>query len=214
MLRTRRVCPPSSVWSWSSRAAGRVLIDATEQRIVRPTDQETQKEYYSGKKKMHPLKTQIGADAEPPIVAISEAVPGKKHDQKLSNELQTPERLPDGVEVRLDSGYQGVDKQVGAKDASQAETGSTETEPRLTVLLPFKKPRGGELTDEQKAFNHAISQVRVRIEHCIGWIKNWAIIATRFRCAHSIYTSIPRTVCGLVNAQTLRWQQAKAANCA
>ncbi len=208
------MCPPSSVWSWSSRAAGRVLIDATEQRIVRPSDQEAQKDYYSGKKKMHTLKTQIVADAEHHIVAISEAVPGKKHDKKLSDELQTMERLPDGAEVRLDSGYQGVDKQVGTKDASQAETGSTETEPRLAVLLPFKKPKGGELTDEQKAFNRAISQVRVRIEHCIGWIKNWAIIATRFRCTHSIYTSILRTVCGLVNAQTLRWQQAKAANCA
>jgi hypothetical protein len=67
------------------------------------------------------------------------------------------------------------------------------------------------LTAEQKAYNRALSQVRVRIEHCIGWIKNWAIIATRFRCAHSIYTAILRTVCGLVNAQTLRWQ---TANCA
>jgi hypothetical protein len=86
----------------------------------------------------------------------------------LSDELETLERLPDGVEVRLDSGYQGVDKQVGANDASQAETDSTDTEPRLTVLLPFKKPRGGELTGEQKAFNCAIRQVRVRIEHCSG----------------------------------------------
>jgi hypothetical protein len=40
----------------------------------------------------------------------------------------------------------------------------------------------------------------VRIEHCIGWIKNWAIIATRFRCTHGIYTAILRTVCGLINA--------------
>jgi hypothetical protein len=28
---------------------------------------------------------------------------------------------------------------------------------------------------EQKAYNRALSQVRVHIEHCIGWIKNWAI---------------------------------------
>jgi len=50
-----------------------------------------------------------------------------------------------------------------------------------------------------------------RIEYCIGWIKNWAIIAMRFRCTRTIYTAISHTVCGLVNAQTQLWQAAKAA---
>jgi hypothetical protein len=86
-----------------------------------------------------------------------------------------------------------------------------QTAPRVSVTTPYKKPKGGALIAEQKAYNRALSQVRVRIEHCIGWIKNGAIIATRFRCTHGIYTAILRTVCGLVNAQTLRWQ---AANCA
>jgi hypothetical protein len=89
------------------------------------------------------------------------------------------ERLPDRAEVRLDSGYQGVDKQVGMKDASQAETGSTETEPRLAVLLPFKKPKGGELTDEQKAFNRAISQVHV---HRFYWLTAWWTTPLFHRC--------------------------------
>ena len=86
--------------------------------------------------------------------------------------------------------------------------------PRLEVKTPVKKPKGKELTEEPHPFNTHLSQVRVRIEHCIGWIKNWAIIATRFRCAHTLYTVLLRTVCGLVNAQTQRWQAAKAANCA
>jgi hypothetical protein len=55
-----------------------------------------------------------------------------------------------------------------------------------------------------------LSTIRVRVEHCIGWVKNWAIIATRFRCAHSIYTLILRVICGFVNIQTERWQMAKA----
>lgn len=49
---------------------------------------------------------------------------------------------------------------------------------------------------------------RIRIEHCIGWIKNWAIIATRFRCSHSIYGLVMQTICGLVNQQTLCRQRA------
>ena len=55
-----------------------------------------------------------------------------------------------------------------------------------------------------------LASIRVRVEHTIGWVKNWAIIATRFRCAHSIYTAVLRTICGLVNWQTLRWQAAAA----
>ena len=81
---------------------------------------------------------------------------------------------------------------------------------RLTVRTPFKKPRGGELIVEQKAFNHQLSAIRVRVEHCIGW----AILATHFRCAHSIYTSVMQTICRIVNAQTQRWQSAQAANSA
>jgi len=65
------------------------------------------------------------------------------------------------------------------------------------------------LTEKQEAFNRQLGAVRVRVEHCIGWVKNWAIIATRFRCAHSIYTLIMQVVCGLVNWQTQRWQLAK-----
>ena len=89
-------------------------------------------------------------------------------------------------------------------------TGEVQTVPRLTVQTPFKKGKGQELSDEQKAFNRALGAIRVRIEHCIGWLKNWAILTTRFRCDHAIYTAIFRTIGGFVNAQTQRWQTAKA----
>ncbi len=74
--------------------------------------------------------------------------------------------------------------------------------------------KGKELTEQQETFNSQLSAVRVRVEHCIGWVKNRAIIATRFRCSHSIDTSVMQTVCGLVNEQTQRWQMARLANCA
>jgi DDE superfamily endonuclease len=89
------------------------------------------------------------------------------------------------------------------------ETGEQKQLPRLTVKTPFKKPKGGELTEEQQVYNQTINKLRVRAEHCIGWVKNWAIIATRFRCAHAIYTPIMQVVCGLVNLQTERWQAAQ-----
>jgi predicted NACHT family NTPase len=148
------------------------------------------------------------------MLAISAAVPGKMHDKNLSDHLQTVDRLPDGCEADADKGYQGLAAQVSPVTVTDPQTGAEQQVPRLEVKTPVKKPKGKELTEEQHTFNTHLSQVRVRIEHCIGWVKNWAIIATRFRCAHTLYTVLLRTVCGLVNAQTQRWQAAKAANCA
>jgi len=192
----------------------RVLVDATEQRVSRPTDNEQRKQYYSGKKKQFTLKTEIVTDGEHHIKAISESVPGAKHDKTLSDEVRTLDHLPDGCEAEADKGYQGLEKQVSRVTVVDAETGEQQEVPRLMVLTPHKKPKGGELTEAQKAFNAELSAIRVRVEHCIGWAKNWAILATRFRCAHSIYTPILQTICGLVNLQTDRWQLAKAANSA
>jgi len=192
----------------------RLLVDATEQRVSRPSAQEARKQCYSGKKKQFTIKTQIVADEDHSIQAISEGVPGAQHDKSLSDEVRTVDRLPDGCQVEADKGYQGLDKQVGTVKMVNPHTGEVQEGARLTVQTPYKKPKGGELTDEQKAFNALLNAIRVRVEHCIGWLKNWAILAHRFRCAHSIYTSILGTISGLVNLQTQRWKAAKAANCA
>jgi len=47
--------------------------------------------------------------------------------------------------------------------------------------MPKKKPRGKELTDEEKAKNKVISSIRVRIEHVIGGIKRMRITTDKFR---------------------------------
>jgi DDE superfamily endonuclease len=212
---TAPVLPTSKQLTAAELADGRVLVDATEQRVSRPADWEEQKAYYSGKKHLHTLKTQFVTDGDHHIKAISTAVPGATHDKALSDAVQTLAHLPDGCEADADKGYQGLAAQVPMVVVRDPTTGTAQVVPRLTVQTPYKKPRGGELTAEQAAFNAALSAIRIRVEHCIGWAKNWAILATRFRCAHAIYTSIMQTVCGLVNGQTARWQATKAeANCA
>src|SRR3990172_5866573 len=192
----------------------RLLIDATEQRVSRPGENETRKAYYSGKKKQFTLKTQLVASEEHKIEAISEAVPGAQHDKAVSDKLRTIDRLPDGCQAEADKGYQGLEKQVSLVKTIDQQTGEIQEVARLTVHTPYKKPKGAELGEEQTAFNALLNAIRVRVEHCIGWLKNWAILANRFRCAHSIYTSIMCTIAGLVNLQTKRWKAAKAANSA
>jgi len=188
---------------------GHALVDATEQRVSRSSDNETRKLYYSGKKKAFTLKTQMVTDGDHHIVAISSSVPGAMHDKKLSDEVETLERLPEGCEVDADKGYQGLADQVSLVTVRNLETGVEQQVPRVTVHTPFKKPKGKELTEQQQVFNRQLAAIRVRVEHCIGWAKNWAILATRFRCSHSIYTSVIQTICGLVNEQTQRWQTAR-----
>ena len=203
----------ASCLSLADLAEGRVLIDATQQRVSRPQDSVEQKAYYSGKKHGFTLKTQFVTDGQHHIEAISSAQAGATHDKALCDQLRTLERLPDSCEADADKGYQGLGAQVSLVSVRDPQTGAIAQLPRLTVQTPFKKPKGGELSDEQRAFNRALGAIRIRIEHCIGWAKNWAILANRFRCDHGIYTPILRTMCGLVNVQTARWQAVKA-NCA
>jgi len=207
------IVPLNEQLSLADLAEGRVLIDATEQRVNRPQKPSAQKAHYSGKKKAFTLKTQIVTDAAHHVHAISIAVPGAEHDKALSDRLHTLAHLPSGCEADADKGYQGLAAQVDYVSVYDPTSGETKMLPRLQVKTPVKKPKGQELTDEQKAFNQTLGSIRIRIEHCIGWAKNWAILATRFRCAHTIYTSIVRTIFGFVNVQTQRWQTAKA-NCA
>ena len=159
---------------------------------------------------MFALKTQFVTNGEHDIKAISVAVPGAKNDKKLSDDTKTVERLPDGCQAKADKGYQGLAQQVTLVTLVNPETGELYQMPSLSLETPFKKPKGGQLTEEQVEFNRLLTSIRVRIEHCIGWVKNWKIIGTRFRCAHAIYTPVMQVVAGLVNWQTQRWQQAKA----
>jgi len=211
MVEAGEALPETELLALEQLADDLVLIDATEQQVYRPgQSNEERLKFFSGKRKQFTRKTQVATDGQHEIKAISVSVPGAKSDLKLSDEVGTMARLPDDCEAQADKGYQGLDKRVGLVTVQDVETGEQKQGPRLIVKTPVKKPKGGELNEEQQAYNRAIGQVRVRVEHCIGWVKNWAIIATRFRCAHSLYTEVMQVVCGLVNLQTQRWQAAKS----
>ena len=60
-------------------------------------------------------------------------------------------------------------------------TGVDKDYPNACVMMPKKKPRGKELTGEEKAQNKVISSIRVRVEHAIGGIKRMRITTDKFR---------------------------------
>ena len=55
------------------------------------------------------------------------------------------------------------------------------TLPHVEILMPTKKPRGGELSLEQELANQALHQRRLRIEHVNSSVKRCRIVKDRIR---------------------------------
>src|SRR5262245_21377658 len=84
--------------------AVRLVIDAKEQRVQRPQGEyDTQEPYYSGKKKTHTLKSQIGVGPDGLIESVSRSVPGgATHDVTLLRQTGLLGCLADGEGALLD----------------------------------------------------------------------------------------------------------------
>ena len=121
-----------------------VIVDGVEQKINRPQDKEKQKDFYSGKQKMHTLKSQIVVTPEHEIKAVSAPVPGKIHDKNLSKKVKTTELLPDFTVCIMDKAYIGLDKDIPNVKRTVAPGISIES-PRILLEIPEKKPKGREL---------------------------------------------------------------------
>jgi hypothetical protein len=70
----------------------------------------------------------------------------------------------------------------------------------IEVVEPVKKPRGGELSDEQKAANKAFAARRVRMEHAISAVKRLRIVKDRIRLHRGgVRDLVMEVACGLHN---------------
>ena len=173
----------------------RAILDATEQRVERPGEEATQKAHYSGKKKAHTLKTQIVVNAQGRIQHVSDSVPGAKHDVTLARESEVTGQVPPGVALEGDKGYQGLE--------------GKEAQPE--VKTPHKKPRGGELTEEQKLFNRVFNRGRVIVEHALAQLKVFQVLKQVYRHRRAQHNTIFRIIAGLVNRRLDRRLAAAAA---
>jgi len=52
---------------------------------------------------------------------------------------------------------------------------------KVQRVIPYKKPKGKELTKMQKQNNTTISKIRVRVEHPFAWLKHFHILRHQFR---------------------------------
>lgn len=159
-----------------------VIIDGTERPISRPKAPEKQKEYFSGKKKRHTSKNLAATSKEKKILVLTPSTTGKTHDKKIHDCEDIIGGIPDEVAILVDLGFQGVQKQY------------------VNIRLPHKKPRGGELTPQQKQENRKLSQERVVCENAFSGIKRYDAISDIYRNRVSKFDDkLMLTACGLWN---------------
>lgn len=127
-----------------------VMIDGTQRPIQRPSEQERQKQNYSGKKKRHTRKHLAGVAPNKEVLVLTTAREGKLHDKRFHDREDIIGGSPDEIPVLLDSGFQGVQKQ------------------DVNIELPNKKPQGGELTPLHKEENKNLKPESC-LRKCLCW---------------------------------------------
>ena len=95
------------------------------------------------------------------ILFLSDTSGGRVHEKPMAD--ATPSPLPAGSRLLQDLGFL-------AFTLSQVE-----------ILMPTKKPRGQELTVEEKRTNQALHHRRLRIEHVHSSVKRCRIVTDRIR---------------------------------
>jgi hypothetical protein len=71
--------------------------------------------------------------------------------------------------------------------------------PTVKYVLPFRKKRKSELSNEEKIHNRKHSKLRVIVEHTVSRIKKFGIMGTKFRNKLGRYDHASDIVSGLVN---------------
>jgi hypothetical protein len=165
-------------------------MDGMEREIVRPSNPDVEGYFYSGKSKCHAVKNNLIAGIDDcQIKNLSGTHEGKKHDKKICDEEQP--RLPEGSNCYDDTGFIGYEMK------------------GVNILQPKKKPRGGELTPEEKENNRLISSIRIVIEHVIAGVKRCRIVKDIFRNTKAEYDDLVIEIaCGLHNFRSYHRRQA------
>ncbi len=95
------------------------------------------------------------------LLFLSDTYGGRVHDKPMAD--ATPSPLPAGSRLLQDLGFLAC------------------TLPHVAILMPTKKPRGQELTQEQERANQALHYRRLRMEHVNSSVKRCRIVKDQIR---------------------------------
>lgn len=96
-------------------------------------------------------------------------------------------KMPEGVVVRVDKGYEGLEEEY----------------PGVRIEKPRKARRGHPLTVLEKIYNRAMSALRIPVEHAIGHLKKFRLLAGIYRGKLERYDESASVIAGLHNYREL-----------
>ena len=174
--------PPADIQGVLAACPGLAfIIDGTERPIARPKDSQRRQDYYSGRRKRHTVKNIIITEkSSGKIKALGGTHPGRQHDKAAADEDHF--LFPPGSQVWKDTGFQGYEPE------------------QTTTFQPKRKPKGRDLSVEEKESNRGIARDRVGIEHSLGGVKIFRIVHAVFRNRVPSYVDrVLEVACGLFN---------------
>ncbi len=163
-----------------------VVIDSLEQRVQRPRERTEADQHYSGKKKMHTLKSQVAVTQhDKRLIDIGPSVRGPTADSTLLTQSGLLNRLDPDTLLYGDKAYQTLFSQWKAE----------------LVVVPRKKPRNKPRPPEDVAYNRQVARERIVVEHTIRRVRCYQAVTQtdrHHRCSHETRM---QAVGGLVNRQ-------------
>lgn len=130
------------------------------------------------------MKNVVITDEKRKVVFLSDTYEGRVHDKTIADDERY--QVPEGSQLYQDMGFQGFQME------------------GVEIMQPKKKPKGEELTDEEKEKNREISSVRIGVEHVINGIKRCRILKEKCRLwRDDVRDKLMETCCGLHNFRVL-----------
>jgi len=138
-----------------------------------------QKQYYSGKKKRHTLKTQVFTTLKGKILSIK-VDKGRMHDYKLFKKSKATKKIKNN-KVLGDSGYQGI------------------IEVCSNAKIPKKKTKKNPFSKEDKKDNRQLARERIIIEQINAKIKVFKITKYPYRNRRKKFGLRMNLICAIIN---------------
>jgi len=136
-----------------------VVVDVTETPIERP--KKNKKDSTAAKRKDIPTRAQVIVEIGTNKIICTAHGKGKQHDFKLFKNSKVPVKAE--IEILGDKGYQGIQNL------------------HANSRTPKKKPRGQELSADEKKSNRSLARIRVVGEHIHRKLKIFKILSLTYR---------------------------------
>ncbi len=149
-----------------------MMVDGTEVPRQHPADKDGRKNTCSGKKRQFTFNTTVITDKEGLMLDVDKTFEGGRHDLAMISR--------DPMDVGIWS--HGIYKENAPKESRMtipADRGYQVMDrhcPGANLIVPERKPKGGELADRQKKTGKKTSRGRMTVEHGMGRIKQWGMM--------------------------------------